>query len=171
MGRRCTEVRSEVLHARFADAPDKAETSVRWSGGLTACRVSEPARPNPHGGRSGPETGRLRRRRRRVAGQTLHPAQPDQNRTCRFPRHRAQHRPGHLRSTAGTVQDGTSGGREHGWRLRGGVAAHHDIGVAACSRSGSKTILRAAHELPALQQLETATAGPGFSRQHPLQSA
>ena len=60
---------------------------------------------------------------RRVAGQALRPAQPPQNRTCRFSRIRLKHRPAHTRSTAGTVRDGTSGGRERGsylrWRGRG----------------------------------------------------
>lgn len=60
---------------------------------------------------------------RRVAGQALRPAQPPQNRTCRFPRIRLKHRPASSRSTAGTVRDGTSGGRERGsylrWRGRG----------------------------------------------------
>jgi hypothetical protein len=45
-------------------------------------------------------------------------AQPPQNRTCRFPRIRLKHRPAHARSTAGTVRDGTSGGRERGSHLR-----------------------------------------------------
>jgi hypothetical protein len=45
-------------------------------------------------------------------------AQPPQNRTCRFLRIRLKHRPAHARSTAGTVRDGTSGGRERGSYLR-----------------------------------------------------
>ena len=50
--------------------------------------------------------------------------QPPQNRTCRFPRIRLKHQPEHTRSTAGTVRDGTSGGRECGsyLRWRGGGA-------------------------------------------------
>ena len=58
-----------------------------------------------------------------VAGQALRPAQPPQNRTCELPRIRLKHRPAHSKSTAGTVRDGTSGGRERGsylrWRGRG----------------------------------------------------
>jgi hypothetical protein len=42
-----------------------------------------------------------------------------------------ERRPAQTRTIAGTVQDGTSGGREHGSDLRGGVAAHHDGGIAA----------------------------------------
>ena len=59
----------------------------------------------------------------RVAGQALRPAQPPQNLTCELPRIRLKHRPAHSKSTAGTVRDGTSGGRERGsylrWRGRG----------------------------------------------------
>jgi hypothetical protein len=54
----------------------------------------------------------------RVAGQASRPAQPPQNRTCRFLRIRLKHRPAHARSTAGTVRDGTNGGRERGWYRR-----------------------------------------------------
>ena len=41
-----------------------------------------------------------------------------QNRTCELPRIRLKHRPAHSKSTAGTVRDGTSGGRERGSYLR-----------------------------------------------------
>jgi hypothetical protein len=61
---------------------------------------------------------RAARRQCRVAGQALRPAQPPQNRTCRFSRIRLKHQPAHTRSTAGTVRDGTSGGRERGSYLR-----------------------------------------------------
>ena len=45
---------------------------------------------------------------------------------CRFPRIRLNHRPAHTRSTAGTVLGGTAP------HLAGrGVAAHHDVGIAA----------------------------------------
>ena len=58
-----------------------------------------------------------------VAGQGSRPAQPPQNRTCSFPPMRLKHRPAHRRSTARTVRDSTSGGRDHGayfrWQSRG----------------------------------------------------
>jgi hypothetical protein len=52
---------------------------------------------------------------------------------------RLKHRSANARSTAGSVRDGTSGGRERRAYSGGGVAAQHDVGVAVlpCSRCGS----------------------------------
>jgi hypothetical protein len=68
---------------------------------------------------------------RRVAGQALRPAQPPQNRTCRLPRNgssigqRIRGRPRGPSGTAPTVDENT------GDLAGGGVAAHHDVGIAA----------------------------------------
>jgi hypothetical protein len=91
----------------------------------------------------------------RAAGQALGPAQPPQNRTCRFPRIRLKHRPAHTRSPAGGVWDGTNGGRQ-----RRSVAGRRTtmLALPLYSRSGSKTALQAAHaELGYLESLRFST--------------
>jgi hypothetical protein len=79
-----------------------------------------------------------------------------------------ERRAAHTRTTAGTVQDGTSGGREQ--RVKApvaGVAAHHDIGVAALLevRIEDRFAGRAPARLP-LQQVD-AMEVTGFAHQPP----